>query len=171
MEWDGIPIEQLSLSARVVKCLRSAGYNYVSQILELSIDDIESLQNIGSKSAQELVTVISHIKSGKIYLSKGIFGETIINKSEDADDGERTVLQRAFPDLKTNDVVQIKYMDQNGLYCDDLHILNCGFSPRTENALRRSGYEYISEIVALNENDINNINSLARNQKMNSMIS
>ena len=167
MEWDSIPIEQLNLSARVVKCLRSAGYNYVSQILELSIDDIESLQNIGSKSAQELVTVISHIKSGKIYLSKGVFGETIINRAEDidADDGERTVLQIAFPDLKTNDVVQIKYMDQNGLYCDDLHILNCGFSPRTENALRRCGYEYISEIVALNENDINNINSFGKKSK------
>lgn len=167
MEWDSIPIEQLNMSARVVKCLHNGGYNNVSQILELSIDDIESLQNIGTKSTKELVEVISQIKSGKIYLSKGVFGETIINRSEDtdADDGERTVLQIVFPDLETKDVAQIKYMDQNGLYSDDLPILNCGFSPRTENALRRCGYEYVSEIVALTESDIDNINSLGKKSK------
>jgi DNA-directed RNA polymerase subunit alpha len=56
-EWD-IPVETLNLSVRSYNCLKRAGISKVSELLDLSEDEIMKMRNFGKKSLDEIKQVL-----------------------------------------------------------------------------------------------------------------
>jgi DNA-directed RNA polymerase subunit alpha len=57
-EWD-IPVETLNLSVRSFNCLKRAGISKVSELLDMSEDEIIKMRNFGKKSLDEIKQVLS----------------------------------------------------------------------------------------------------------------
>ena len=57
-EWD-IPVETLNLSVRSFNCLKRAGISKVSELLDLTEDEIMKMRNFGRKSLDEIKQVLS----------------------------------------------------------------------------------------------------------------
>lgn len=56
-EWD-IPVESLNLSVRSFNCLKRAGISKVSELLDMSEDEIIKMRNFGKKSLDEIKLVL-----------------------------------------------------------------------------------------------------------------
>ncbi|MDQ2865355.1 MAG: DNA-directed RNA polymerase subunit alpha [Candidatus Eremiobacteraeota bacterium] len=56
-EWD-IPVESLNLSVRSFNCLKRAGISKVSELLDLTEDEIMKMRNFGKKSLDEIKLVL-----------------------------------------------------------------------------------------------------------------
>jgi DNA-directed RNA polymerase subunit alpha len=57
-EWD-IPVESLNLSVRSFNCLKRAGISKISELLDLTEDEIMKMRNFGKKSLDEIKQVLS----------------------------------------------------------------------------------------------------------------
>ena len=57
-EWD-VPVETLNLSVRSFNCLKRAGISKVSELLDLTEDEIMKMRNFGRKSLDEIKQVLS----------------------------------------------------------------------------------------------------------------
>lgn len=57
-EWD-IPVESLNLSVRSFNCLKRAGISKVSELLDLTEDEIMKMRNFGKKSLDEIKLVLA----------------------------------------------------------------------------------------------------------------
>jgi len=57
-EWD-IPVETLNLSVRSFNCLKRAGISKISELLDLTEDEIMKMRNFGKKSLDEIKQVLS----------------------------------------------------------------------------------------------------------------
>ena len=57
-EWD-IPVETLNLSVRSFNCLKRAGISKVSELLDMSEDEIIKMRNFGRKSLDEIKQVLA----------------------------------------------------------------------------------------------------------------
>ncbi len=53
--YDDDGIEDLDFSVRTYNCLRRAGITTVSQLKQMSIDDLKKVRNLGSKSLDEIL--------------------------------------------------------------------------------------------------------------------
>jgi DNA-directed RNA polymerase subunit alpha len=56
-EWD-VPVETLQLSVRSFNCLKRAGINKVSELLDMTEDEIIKMRNFGKKSLDEIKQVL-----------------------------------------------------------------------------------------------------------------
>jgi DNA-directed RNA polymerase subunit alpha len=56
-EWD-IPVESLNLSVRSFNCLKRAGISKVSELLDMTEDEIFKMRNFGKKSLDEIKQVL-----------------------------------------------------------------------------------------------------------------
>jgi DNA-directed RNA polymerase subunit alpha len=56
-EWD-IPVETLNLSVRSFNCLKRAGISKVSELLDMTEDEIIKMRNFGKKSLDEIKAVL-----------------------------------------------------------------------------------------------------------------
>jgi len=56
-EWD-IPVESLNLSVRSFNCLKRAGISKVSELLDMTEDEIIKMRNFGKKSLDEIKQVL-----------------------------------------------------------------------------------------------------------------
>ena len=61
VNYSTLPIEKLKLSVRSFNCLKRSGINFISELLELSTDDLYNIKNMGKKSVDEIQNVISKI--------------------------------------------------------------------------------------------------------------
>src|SRR6201994_4657487 len=57
-EWD-VPVETLNLSVRSFNCLKRAGISKVSELLDMSEDEIIKMRNFGRKSLDEIKQVLA----------------------------------------------------------------------------------------------------------------
>ncbi len=57
-EWD-VPVETLNLSVRSFNCLKRAGISKVSELLDLTEDEIMKMRNFGKKSLDEIKQVLT----------------------------------------------------------------------------------------------------------------
>ena len=57
-EWD-IPVETLNLSVRSFNCLKRAGISKVSELLDMTEDEIMKMRNFGKKSLDEIKQVLA----------------------------------------------------------------------------------------------------------------
>ena len=53
--YDDDGIEELDFSVRTYNCLRRAGITTVSQLKQMTIDDLKKVKNLGSKSLDEIL--------------------------------------------------------------------------------------------------------------------
>lgn len=53
--YDDDGIEELDFSVRTYNCLRRAGITTVSQLKQMTIDDLKKVRNLGSKSLDEIL--------------------------------------------------------------------------------------------------------------------
>ena len=56
-EWD-VPVEMLNLSVRSFNCLKRAGISKVSELLDMTEDEIIKMRNFGKKSLDEIKAVL-----------------------------------------------------------------------------------------------------------------
>jgi DNA-directed RNA polymerase subunit alpha len=56
-EWD-VPVETLNLSVRSFNCLKRAGISKVSELLDMTEDEIIKMRNFGKKSLDEIKQVL-----------------------------------------------------------------------------------------------------------------
>jgi DNA-directed RNA polymerase subunit alpha len=56
-EWD-IPVETLNLSVRSFNCLKRAGISKISELLDMTEDEIIKMRNFGKKSLDEIKQVL-----------------------------------------------------------------------------------------------------------------
>ena len=56
------PIEDCDLSIRAYNILKRAGFDYVEQIIDFSLKDLLSIRNMGRKSADEVMTLITRVR-------------------------------------------------------------------------------------------------------------
>ena len=56
-EWD-VPVESLNLSVRSFNCLKRAGISKVSELLDMTEDEIIKMRNFGKKSLDEIKAVL-----------------------------------------------------------------------------------------------------------------
>lgn len=56
-----VPIERLAPSARALNALKKAGYNFASQLLGISEDNVKSIHNVGSKTVNEIMLLAEHL--------------------------------------------------------------------------------------------------------------
>ena len=56
-EWD-IPVESLNLSVRSFNCLKRAGISKISELLDMTEDEIIKMRNFGKKSLDEIKQVL-----------------------------------------------------------------------------------------------------------------
>ncbi|HHX94502.1 MAG TPA: hypothetical protein GX691_01580 [Clostridia bacterium] len=52
---EDIPIKDLDFSVRAFNCLRNSGICFASEILELSVEDLFAIKNMGKKTVQEIL--------------------------------------------------------------------------------------------------------------------
>lgn len=57
-EWD-VPVETLNLSVRSFNCLKRAGISKISELLDLTEDEIMKMRNFGKKSLDEIIQVLA----------------------------------------------------------------------------------------------------------------
>jgi DNA-directed RNA polymerase subunit alpha len=57
-EWD-VPVETLNLSVRSFNCLKRAGISKISELLDLTEDEIMKMRNFGRKSLDEIKQVLA----------------------------------------------------------------------------------------------------------------
>lgn len=72
-----IPIEKTRLSIRSKRCLMRSGYMTVQEILHLEADDLYSIRNVGQKSVEEILTLITDYNTGKIVYDEPSIAEEI----------------------------------------------------------------------------------------------
>jgi hypothetical protein len=73
------PIEELNLSIRSYNALSREGCNYVSQLLELNLDDFSKIRNLGEKSKNEIIDKLKET-------TKFIYNENAMNRNEKIND-------------------------------------------------------------------------------------
>jgi hypothetical protein len=56
-----VPIEELNLSVRAYNCLKSVQVNSVSDLLDLSYEDLLEIKNFGSKSADDVLDTLERL--------------------------------------------------------------------------------------------------------------
>lgn len=58
-----IPLDELNLSVRAYNCLKRANYKTLSEIIDLTLDDLLMIRNMGRKTAKEIVEKIDYYKN------------------------------------------------------------------------------------------------------------
>jgi hypothetical protein len=64
--YQDFPIEDIELSRRTYNCLKGAGINYISKLLDKSELDLHAIPHMGAKSVKEIIAAINLIKSKTI---------------------------------------------------------------------------------------------------------
>jgi len=56
-----MPLEELNLSVRAYNCLKSVQVNSVSDLMDLSYEDLLEIKNFGSKSADDVLDALERL--------------------------------------------------------------------------------------------------------------
>lgn len=127
-------IENLKISTRTINALKSSDIDTLKELLEHTEEYYENMSGLGKKSLEEIKDLIK--EANDQGLGSGQY-------------------ERYFQGTKI-----LVYSDNKSY--EDLAIKEAGFSNRTTNALRGEGYEWISDILNLNEEELLNIKNLGK---------
>ena len=139
------PIAALGLSVRVYNCLNKAKakvatHNHteimVSDVLCLSFEQLRNIQDLGTKSANEVLEKVqSYLLDGAGVETAGFVIGTSIVPGYSVIDGNITELE-------------------TGLLVADVNVKNLGFGARLANGLRRRGIHYLSDLIQKTPNQL-----------------
>ena len=133
-------VEDLGLSNRSANALRRNGVTSLSQLLEKTEEDLLSLRNLGVKSVRELLAIQAFYRAE--------FGLS----------AQQNAIPVSDPAPKKPDV--IRFLNTNGVWCDDIPIDALELSVRSFNCLRRGGYEFASQLIAVTREDLLKIENM-----------
>lgn len=155
-----ISIDNLRLSTRSTNALKRAGILTLEQLIELKMDDIYNINNIGEKSVNEIRSIIEKINNGElVYLELGE------KKNNGILDGNVSSLPGLLINIAHNQnnisVNQIAYVFNNQRI-SDIHIDNLSFSVRSYNALAKNNIFYLSDICKMTMRELFQIKYLGK---------
>lgn len=122
-------ISKLKLSTRAQNTLNRAGIFTIEEFLNVSREEIGEFRSCGKKTQEEF------LEAQKNLVKNGDF------------------LQN---DQKTNQG-SLDFLGEDGLFYHDVSISDLGLSVRGENVLRKAGKFYASEVLAMSEDELNNL--------------
>lgn len=134
-------IENLKLSVRSFNCLKRNDINTVGDLLELNTDKLMLMRNMGRTSIKEILDVMKAVTTGNtdvLYSNEGESVSIIKKKIVLHYIDEQTAQKKAY---------NVMFLDQLGLYVDDIPVTKMGFSNRTMGALMRLNCESALKIV------------------------
>ncbi len=124
----------LGLSVRSNNALLSIGIDNVGKLLRTPVEQYLYIKNIGKKSADEIISVISDIRSGQNDL---LYAGTFYN--------DNTPIQ-------TNNIKV--FCDKQGVLRKDIPIEYLGLSVRAYHCLLNHGKSFASEIISMTKEDL-----------------
>lgn len=119
-------IKKLTFSGRTYNTLMRAGITTINQLLALSIDDLESIKNLGQKGYEEIEQTIRNIK--------------VIDKNN---------LQDKFQESE-----QQTFLGNDGIKYKDVEISELQLSNRAYNCLKNNGICYLSQLLVKTEDEL-----------------
>lgn len=137
---DNKPVSELGLSAWSYNALKSQGIRYVSELLELDMHDTSNVIIMGEKAFEEIRNKITKILENKNKIKTMKSNEGVENKSHNEElELENRIIKNIL---------------------DSKLILELGFSVRANNALKRQGLNYVSELLELDSEEIKSIKNI-----------
>ena len=64
--WEDVPVEKLPLSVRAQNCLAHEGIRYASQLLDMTLDDLMRIKNMGRKTAEEILERVKKLPTDRL---------------------------------------------------------------------------------------------------------
>ena len=132
-------IDKLQFTTRTCNVLHRNGIHTVGALLEYDIDKILDIRNLGLKSYKEILNVIVTLQTRQgefTYFPSGDIPKDIYNKSKDS-------------------ALTVKlFRDCNGILAEDIALKDWNLSSRSLNALSRYGFNWVSQLINLDEADI-----------------
>ena len=119
-------IKELTLSGRTYNTLMRVGITTINQLLALSIDDLESIKNLGQKGYEEIEQTIRNIK--------------VIDKNNLKD--------------KFQESEQQTFLGNDGKRYKDVEISELQLSNRAYNCLKNNGICYLSQLLVKTEDEL-----------------
>ncbi len=140
-------IIKLGLSTRTTNALMKANINTLAKVMCMSEYELKRIQNIGTKSVQEVLEFQKSVKSNLIDLDIPMMIEKNINYGKMYTPKNYTVWEIANPEVDLEKVKQILFINDSGTLKEDIKIKELNFSVRTQNCLKNSNYENISDVA------------------------
>lgn len=149
-----ISIDRLEFSKRTSNCLKKTGIFFLNQVMELTIDQMSSIRNMGAKSIQEVLDFQERMKQsdGRELYSFDI--ETERNEEDKKNAGPVLMIHKAFPHFYGKTIIDIAFKDQNGLIFSDRPVSEIEFSVRTGNGLRNNNVNSVKELAMMKYSQI-----------------
>lgn len=127
-------IDKLGLSVRTSSCLKHAGISAISELQELSVEDMAQIRNFNRKCIEEIDAKLGkYTKETSCSLTFNYKGETTIYKYFDYDSAR---------------VAMSLYELIFGIDSSKTNVLEAHFSPGLLNILLLKGYIYAEDIYA-----------------------
>ena len=138
-------IEELDLSVRAFNCLKRAGINTVSELIQKTYSDMMKVRNLGKRSLEEVAQKLAELG---LHFSE----EDIIELDGDLtfDEGEIPVMGN----LREAPPERSRYL---GMTIEELDL-----SVRSYNCLHRHGIRTVEDIIAMTEEDMMKVRNLGR---------
>lgn len=142
---DGIHLSTEYMSVRLYNCLRRAGYEYLSDVVGLDVDDVTKIRNFGKQSLDEFLLLKAYVYEAE---EVDVLDFCKLNNS-DTHSTMQNVGNNVASYVKKFLVEDNKFlcMDNNGLLVSDYPILIEELSVRAFNSLRRAGINTVKELA------------------------
>ena len=127
-------IKELTFSSRTYNTLLRAGIATINQLLELSMEDLGSIKNLGKKGYEEIEQIIRNIK--------------VIDKNNLEDE--------------VHESKQQTFLGDDGKKYIDMEISELNFSNRAYNCLKNNGINYLSQLLEKTEEELFQIHNMGK---------
>ncbi len=141
-----VSIDCLNLGVRTKRCLRRKNCVTIDELLEITINDLRNIRNLGSKSIDEIIQKTRDFIEKQDVIRIPYESEPI--KKKEDDDSINTI-----PTL-----AQLFNVDANSFGNVSIDRLN--FCVRTKNCFRRKNYTTLKDLLEITMNDLQNIRTL-----------
>lgn len=141
-------IENLPLGNRALHCFKKAGKNYISDLLNLSVQEMLDLPNMGMKSVSEIIACVPK------YMKEHEIGKPCVK----GDSSEATYSSTLAPDYEV--VNGLIYHRKTGIPYQDVHISELQLGVRAYNCLMRNGNTTIASLIGMPYSDLPKIRNL-----------
>ena len=162
------PIDILNLSNRSYNCLRRNGVATLSELLQLSMEEIRNFRYLGEKSAQEIEDVLHRLamEGTEEFQAPNSVTSEFEDDSQSGEPSRVDVLPRVtvlhyIDELSViNEVEYFAFFDANGILVEDLPLNEVNLSLRAQNALGQKEIFSLKQILDMKYQDFINIRNM-----------
>ena len=139
-------IDVLPLSKRASNCAHRIGVNTVGDFLDKTDEEWKNTRNLGQKTLDEILKLVECITEGTTGL---ILSENFDENTEDIPTESR---------YEINTV----YISEDGRIIRDVKVEEIAPSVRAVNALKNSGYDFVSQLIGLDDEAVASIHNVGK---------